>query len=95
MKAEATGYLGSLSKEESDALVQFKEDAKVENEKVWHYDLMQFDDYDYLRFLRARKFDRVKTFKMFDTYIKWRIEAKVDKLLVLTKLTHRISDFQS
>lgn len=83
MQAEGTGYLGSLSKEQSEALTQFKEDAKVENEKVWHYDLSQFDDYDYLRFLRARKFDRVKTFKMFDNYIKWRIESKVDALLVL------------
>jgi len=83
MQPQVTGYLGSLSQEETNALVLFKEDARIENEKVWHYDLKQFDDYDYLRFLRARKFDRVKTFKMFDKYIKWRIESKVDDLLVL------------
>lgn len=95
MKAEATGYLGSLSKEENDALVQLKQDANVENEKLWHYDLAQFDDYDYLRFLRARKFNREKSFKMFEKYIKWRIESKVDQLLVLAKLIHRIFDFQN
>jgi hypothetical protein len=84
MQSQATGYLGSLSKEQSVALAVFKNDAKIENGKIWHYDLSQFDDYDYLRFLRARKFDRVKTFKMFDKYIKWRIESKVDDLLVLS-----------
>jgi hypothetical protein len=83
MKAEGTGYLGSLSKEQSDVLVKFKEQAKTENEKTWHHDITQFDDYDYLRFLRARKFDLAKTLEMFDKYIKWRIESKVDDLLVL------------
>lgn len=87
MQPKSAGYLGSLSKQQSDTLALFKEDTKVENEKVWHYDLSQFDDYDYLRFLRARKFDRVKTFKMFDKYIKWRIEAKVDDLLVHYSIT--------
>jgi len=83
MKVEDTGYLGSLSEKQNDTLVKFKEEVKTENKKTWHYDISQFDDYDYLRFLRARKFDLAKTFKMFDKYIKWRIESKVDDLLVL------------
>lgn len=85
-KTEATGHVGSLSKEQSEALARFKEDVKAENEARWHYDLSAFDDYDCLRFLRARKFDRVKTFKMFEAYIKWRIEAKVDSLLVFSRV---------
>ena len=82
MAKEGDGYLGSLSEVQNNALIIFKKDTQAENEKTWKYDLSQFDDYDYLRFLRARKFDRVKTLKMFDQYIKWRIESKVDKILV-------------
>jgi hypothetical protein len=39
-----------------------------------------FDDPYLLRFLRARKFDLVKTEKMFTDYINWRKENDVDNI---------------
>lgn len=86
MQAEETGYLGSLTPEQNNALIKFKEDIQKENETNWKYNLTQFDDYDYLRFLRARKFDLVKTLKMFDKYIMWRITNNVDKILVTSSI---------
>ena len=49
---------------------------------TWKYDLSQFDNYDYLRFLRARKFKVKKAIEMFNDYIKWRIESAVDQIYV-------------
>ena len=83
MSKEETGYYGSLTEEQTKALVKIKADTVNMNNTKWKYDLGLFDDYDYLRFLRARKFDLVKTLEMIDKYIMWRIESKVDQILVL------------
>ena len=78
------GFWGHLAPEQEHIFTEFKIMVIRASEEVWNYDILQFDNYDYLRFLRARKFDLKKTFEMFDKYIKWRIEYEVDKILVLT-----------
>ena len=78
------GYLGNLLPIQEKTLVEFKANVMRINAEAWKYDLGQFDDYDFLRFLRARKFDLKKTLEMFDKYIKWRIEYEVDKIFVIT-----------
>ena len=40
-----------------------------------------YDDYDYLRFCRARKFDLPAIQLMFTNYINWRKEQDVDEIL--------------
>jgi len=40
-----------------------------------------YDDYDYLRFCRARKFDLPAMQLMFTNYINWRKEQDVDEIL--------------
>ena len=83
MVTKEDGYLGSLTPIQEKALKLFKEEVKKENTKAWKYDVSQFDDYDYLRFLRARKFDLKNTFEMFAKYIKWRVEYGADKIFVM------------
>ena len=78
----ADGYIGSLTPEQGKILKVFKETIIKESISNWKYDLSQFDDYDYARFLRARKFDFKKSLEMFEKYIKWRIEFGVDKIFV-------------
>lgn len=43
--------------------------------------LNQFDDYDLLRFCRARKFQSVEVKKMFADFITYRSENNIDTLL--------------
>ncbi len=81
---EGDGYLGALSERQQLLLTQLKETINKQNAETWKYDLAQFDDYDYLRFLRARKFDLKETLKMFTKYIKWRIDFEVDRIFVST-----------
>lgn len=82
MEKVQTGYWGNLTPEQANLLEKFKAIAAEKNEAEWKYNLAQFDDYDYLRFLRARKFDLKKTLEMFTNYIKWRISFDVDHILV-------------
>jgi hypothetical protein len=77
------GYIGSLSPEQAKIFKEFKMAVFSENTSNWKYDLSQFDDYDYARFLRARKYDLKKSLEMFEKYIKWRIGFGVDKIFVL------------
>ena len=41
------------------------------------------NDFDYLRFLRARKFKIPETVLMLKKYLKWRVENKVDQIFVI------------
>ena len=76
------GYFGHLTQEQEKTMIKFKEEVTRVNTSEWKYDLSQFDDYDYLRFLRARQYNIGKTMEMFTKYIKWRIDFKVDTINV-------------
>lgn len=70
---------GNLTPQEEKTFNEFKT-MILAKQNEWKYSIAQFDDYDHLRFLRARKFDIKKTFEMFEKYVKWRIENKVDQI---------------
>ncbi len=79
-----TGYMGRLTPEEQKTLATFKQLINKFAAEKWKYSLAPFNDFDYLRFLRARKFDLKKSLLMFDKYITWRINSDVDKVYVLS-----------
>jgi hypothetical protein len=68
-----SGRLGDLSAEQSKALEEFK---KVIAEKNL-YDPAQHDDHHLLRFMRARKFDVLRTTEMWTNCQNWRKEKEV------------------
>ena len=70
-----TGHLGNLSPQQAEALEQFRKELK--DEGVFNED--RHDDDYLLRFLRARKFDLVKTKKMFIDCENWRKDFGVDE----------------
>jgi len=75
----ASGFYTELNQAQYDALQQWKQNLTSQNV------LPNFDNYDdlfLLRFLRARKFDLEKTMEMFKKFLNWRIEMKVDELLL-------------
>nr|CAG8608048.1 6150_t:CDS:1 [Entrophospora candida]CAG8612536.1 8080_t:CDS:1 [Entrophospora candida] len=72
-----TGHLGNLSPQQAEALEQFRQELK--DEGVFNED--RHDDDYLLRFLRARKFDLVKTKKMFIDCENWRKDFGVDELV--------------
>lgn len=80
--------MGHLTLEQEKILSEFKAHTRTLAEKEWKYELSQFDDYDYLRFLRARKFDHKAAIEMFSKYIKWRIEFGVDQIFVCGPLNN-------
>ncbi len=74
---KASGFYDQLNEKQYNALVQWKK--QLQDEKV--IDNFQiYDDLLLLRFLRARKFDLVKTMEMFKKFLNWRIEKKVDEI---------------
>jgi len=85
---EGEGYYGELSEKQNKVFKDFKDIAQQLAKDQWKYDLSQFDDYDYLRFLRARKFDLKKTLDMFGKYIQWRIDFGVDNIFVFFINSH-------
>ena len=82
MEKNQDGYSGCLTPAQQKIYDDFRAAAAKMSAEEWKYDLARFDHYDYLRFLRARKFDLKKTMEMFGKYIKWRIEFGVDQILV-------------
>lgn len=56
-----TGFMGDTSPEQEQVLAQFKDWVKA-TELV---NVQEYDDYDYLRFCRARKFDLAAIMVMF------------------------------
>ncbi|CAB4378977.1 hypothetical protein RhiirA5_346863 [Rhizophagus irregularis] len=72
-----TGRIGSLSPQQEEILDKFRQEVKEEG----IFDERRHDDACLLRFLRARKFDLVKTKKMFTDCEKWRKEFGVDELV--------------
>ena len=80
---KASGFYDQLNQVQYDALQKWKQD--LVDQKVLP-NIQEYDDLFYLRFLRARKFDLVKTMEMFKKYLKWRIDMKVDELLTSYEL---------
>ena len=67
-----SGFVGDLSDSQEECLNQLKAWA-VEDETV-DIELLNFDDYDYLRFCRARNFVIADVKTMLANYIQWRAE---------------------
>jgi len=72
-----SGFMGDTSPEQDAVLATFKQ--WVEAEKV--ADLALYDDYDMLRFCRARKFVLEDMQLMFKNFIDWRIKEGVDTII--------------
>lgn len=88
------GYFGSLKPAQEKSLQDFVTNIQKLNAEIWKYDLSKFDTYDYLRFLRARKFNVSKSVEMFSNYIKWRIEFGLDQIYVKNYLYSSYLNFQ-
>ena len=82
---KASGFYDQLNQTQYDALQKWKENLISENVLPNGH---SYDDLFLLRFLRARKFDLVKTMEMFKKFLKWRIDMKVDELLNSYQLEH-------
>ena len=74
---KASGFYDELNQEQYNALITWK--GQLKDEKVID-NFEVYDDLFLLRFLRARKFDLVKTMEMFKKFINWRVEKNVDDL---------------
>ena len=69
-----SGRLGYLTAAQEEVLKDFKKQANSYDEKI-------HSDHLLLRFCRARKFHLVNTLKMWNDYVVWRQENKVDALV--------------
>ena len=80
-KETHTGFMDDLSEAQQQALEEFKKMVSEENLTTDP----RYDDYYYLRFLRARKFNLDKTMEMFKKFLEWRIEHRADEAIVIYK----------
>lgn len=73
-----SGFMGDTSPEQDAVLAQFKEWIAAMG-----YDLkaLRFDDYDLLRFCRARKFVLADMQIMFQNYMDWRQKEEIDAII--------------
>jgi hypothetical protein len=77
------GRVGHLTPEQEQTLSQFKTDLQAEGWLVPE----RHDDSTLLRFLRARKFDLVKSKEMIIICEKWRKEFGVDDIVKCASFT--------
>jgi len=63
-----------LSPQEGQTLVAFKQALGP----------MDFDDYTYVRFLKARKWNVEKTLLMFQNWLAWRMEIRIEEVRVFS-----------
>eukprot|EP01022_Parablepharisma_sp_SALTPOND_P009143 TRINITY_DN138137_c0_g1_i1.p2 TRINITY_DN138137_c0_g1~~TRINITY_DN138137_c0_g1_i1.p2 ORF type:complete len:199 (-),score=5.10 TRINITY_DN138137_c0_g1_i1:486-1082(-) len=97
MKPEAEvepGHLENLTPEQEQTLATFKAEVAKKNAEEWEYDLTKFDNYDYLRFLRARKFSLKNTLAMFSAFVKWRKDYEVDKIFVRAFVQNKLQTYK-
>jgi CRAL/TRIO, N-terminal domain len=71
---EYTGFMGDTSPQQEQVLAQFRDWVKESNLDP----IGRYDDYDFLRFCRARKFDLPNIQLMFTNTMNWRRENDVD-----------------
>jgi len=76
---EYSGFMGDTSEEQDKVLAQFKEWVTVTG--IGDLKAMHFDDYDLLRFCRARKFELDKMQIMWQNFINWRKEQEVENII--------------
>ena len=71
-----SGFMGDTSPEQEAVLAQFKEFVKAtgSNEDG------KYDDYDFLRFCRARKFVLADIQTMWKNHMEWRVKRQCDKI---------------
>lgn len=67
---EYSGFMGDTSEEQDKILAQFKEWVEVTG--IGDMKAMHFDDYDLLRFCRARKFVLADIQIMWQNFVNWR-----------------------
>ena len=65
-----SGFMGDTSPEQEAVLAQFKNWVTTSG----MVDPAEYDDYDYLRFCRARKFVLDDVILMFTNFVNWRKE---------------------
>lgn len=74
---EKSGFMGDTSPEQDQVLAQMKEwiiACQIADLEIW-------DDYDLLRFCRARKFVLADVQVMFENFINWRKEENIDTII--------------
>lgn len=74
---ENLGYIGDINEFQQGVLEEFKKYNSDNNVKMNPW----FDDQYLLRFCRARKFVLKDIIIMWDAFLAWRIEFKVDTIL--------------
>jgi len=84
---EKSGFMGDTSPEQEKCLEEFK--AWIESGQVVDLKAIKFDDYDLLRFCRARKFVLTDIQVMFTNFIEWRKKESVDTVIDDYKFTER------
>jgi hypothetical protein len=74
---EYTGFMGDTSPQQEQVLALFRDWVKENN-----FDpIGRYDDFDLLRFCRARKFDLPAVQLMFQNCMKWRKDNGVDTIM--------------
>ena len=73
-----SGFMGDTSPEQDAVLAQFKEWITA---MEFDLKLLRYDDYDLLRFCRARKFDLPAMQTMFQNLIDWRKQDNIDTVI--------------
>ena len=82
---EYTGFMGDTNQQQDLVLKQFRDWVTQEN----YNPIGRFDDYDLLRFCRARKFVLADIQLMFQNFINWRRENDVDNVMWDFNFTER------
>jgi hypothetical protein len=77
-KEVKTGFMGDTSPEQDQVLAEFK--AWVESQGI-DLSVYRWDDYDLLRFCRARKFKMADMQLMFTNCIQWRAKEGVETVI--------------
>lgn len=73
---EYSGFMGDTSPEQGKVLAEFKAWIEIENLNP----INRWDDYDWLRFCRARKFVIADVQLMFTNHLNWRKKENIDDL---------------
>ena len=76
---EYSGFMGDTSPEQDAVFNEFKE--WVASSGTGDMEAMHFDDYDLLRFCRARKFVIADVQLMWTNFINWRKDESVESII--------------